>query len=43
LTASLLAVSAVVLTWTVDPAKAFAGFAKASVLLVVVALSLTQP
>jgi DASS family divalent anion:Na+ symporter len=37
LTASLLAVSAAVLTRTVDPAKAFAGFASASVLLVVVA------
>jgi DASS family divalent anion:Na+ symporter len=38
LTASLLAVSAAVLTRTVDPGKAFAGFANASVLLVVVAL-----
>ena len=37
LTASLLAVSAAVLTRTVDPAKAFAGFANQSVLLVVVA------
>ena len=37
LTASLLAVGAVVLTGTVDPAKAFAGFANSSVLLVVVA------
>jgi DASS family divalent anion:Na+ symporter len=37
LTASLLAVSAAVLTRTVDPAKAFAGFANSSVLLVVVA------
>src|SRR4030095_10883666 len=36
LTASLLAVGAVVLTGTVDPAKAFAGFANSSVLLVVV-------
>src|SRR6478752_852608 len=36
-TASLLAVGAVVLTRTVDPAKAFAGFANQSVLLVVVA------
>ena len=36
LTASLLAVSAAVLTRTVDPAKAFAGFANQSVLLVVV-------
>src|SRR4029077_16890301 len=37
LTASLLAVGAVVLTGTVDPAKAFAGFANSSVLLVVIA------
>ena len=37
LTASILAVAAAVLTGTVDPAKAFAGFANASVLLVVVA------
>ena len=37
LTASLLAVGTVVLTGTVDPAKAFAGFANASVLLVIVA------
>jgi DASS family divalent anion:Na+ symporter len=37
LTASLLAVAAVVLTNTVDPAKAFAGFANSSVLLVIVA------
>jgi len=37
LTASLLAVSAAVLTRTVDTAKAFAGFANSSVLLVVVA------
>src|SRR5258707_10696717 len=37
LTAALLAVSAAVLTRTVDPGKAFAGFANASVLLVVVA------
>jgi DASS family divalent anion:Na+ symporter len=37
LTASLLAVSAAVLTRTVDPAKAFAGFANQSVLLVIVA------
>jgi len=37
LTASLLAVAAVVLTGTVDPVKAFAGFANSSVLLVVVA------
>jgi DASS family divalent anion:Na+ symporter len=37
LTAALLAVGVVVLTGTVDPAKAFAGFANSSVLLVVVA------
>jgi divalent anion:Na+ symporter, DASS family len=37
LTASLLAVAAAVFTRTVDPAKAFAGFANQSVLLVVVA------
>src|SRR5580765_3602963 len=37
LTASLLAVAAAVLTRTVDPGKAFAVFANASVLLVVVA------
>jgi hypothetical protein len=37
LTASLLAVAAAVLTRTVDPGKAFAGFANSSVLLVVVA------
>jgi len=37
LTASLLAVAAAVLSSTVDPVKAFAGFANASVLLVVVA------
>lgn len=37
LTASLLAVAAVILTRTVDPAKAFAGFANQSVLLVIVA------
>src|SRR6478609_9225085 len=37
LTASLLAVGTVVLTRTLDPGKAFAGFANSSVLLVVVA------
>lgn len=37
LTASVLAVGAVVLTGTVDPAKAFAGFANSSVLLVIIA------
>ena len=42
LTASLLAVGAVVLTGTVDPAKAFAGFANSSVLLVVVAFLVAQ-
>ena len=37
LTSALLAVAAVVLTGTISPAKAFAGFANASVLLVVIA------
>lgn len=37
LTASLLAVAAAILTRTVDPAKAFSGFANQSVLLVIVA------
>src|SRR5258705_9959546 len=37
LTASLLAIAAAVLTRTVDPSKAFAGFANASLLLVVLA------
>jgi len=37
LTSALIAVAAAVLTRTVDPAKAFAGFANASVLLVIVA------
>ena len=37
LTAALLAAGAVVLTGTVDAAKAFSGFANSSVLLVVVA------
>ncbi len=37
LTAAMLAIAAAVLTQTVDPAKAFAGFANSSVLLVVVA------
>jgi len=37
LTAAMLAVAAVVLTHTVEPAKCFAGFANSSVLLVVVA------
>ena len=38
LTSTMLAVGAVVLTGTVSPAKAFAGFANASVLLVAIAL-----
>ncbi|MGH8767041.1 MAG: DASS family sodium-coupled anion symporter, partial [Burkholderiales bacterium] len=42
LTASMLAVAAAVLTGTVDPAKAFAGFANASVLLVVIAFLVAQ-
>ena len=42
LTASLLAVAAVVLTGTIDAAKAFSGFANASVLLVVVAFIVAQ-
>jgi DASS family divalent anion:Na+ symporter len=42
LTASLLAAGAVVLTGTVHPAKAFAGFANPSVLLVVVAFLVAQ-
>ena len=37
LTSALLAVAGVVLTGTISPAKAFAGFANASVLLVVIA------
>ena len=37
LTSALLAVAAAVLTGTISPAKAFAGFANASVLLVVIA------
>ena len=37
LTSALLAVAAVVLTGTISPVKAFAGFANASVLLVVIA------
>ncbi len=37
LTSTLLAVATVVLTGTISPAKAFAGFANASVLLVVIA------
>ena len=37
LTSTMLAVAAVVLTGTISPAKAFGGFANASVLLVVIA------
>lgn len=42
LTSTMLAVAAVVLTDTISPAKAFAGFANASVLLVVIAFLVTQ-
>ena len=42
LTASLIAVAAVVLTGTIDAAKAFSGFANASVLLVVIAFIVAQ-
>ncbi len=42
LTSALLAGAAAVLTKTVDPAKVFAGFANASVLLVVVAFLVAQ-
>ena len=42
LTSTMLAVAAVVLTGTISPAKAFAGFANASVLLVVIAFLVTQ-
>jgi divalent anion:Na+ symporter, DASS family len=42
LTSTMLAVAAVVLTGTVSPAKAFSGFANASVLLVVVAFLVAQ-
>ena len=42
LTSTMLAVAAVVLTGTVSPAKAFGGFANASVLLVVIAFLVTQ-
>ena len=42
LTASLLAFGTVVLTGTIAPAKAFAGFANSAVLLVVVALMVTN-
>ena len=42
LTSTMLAVAAVVLTGTIDAAKAFSGFANASVLLVVVAFLVAQ-
>ncbi len=42
LTSTMLAVAAVVLTDTISPAKAFAGFANASVLLVVIAFLVAQ-
>jgi DASS family divalent anion:Na+ symporter len=42
LTATMLAVAAVVLTGTLSPAQAFAGFANASVLLVVIAFLVAQ-
>jgi DASS family divalent anion:Na+ symporter len=42
LTSTMLAVAAVVLTGTLSPAKAFSGFANASVLLVVIAFLVAQ-
>ncbi|GMV25587.1 MAG: dicarboxylate translocator [Phycisphaerae bacterium] len=42
LTASMLAVATIVLTRTITPAQAFAGFANASVLLVVIAFIVAQ-
>jgi DASS family divalent anion:Na+ symporter len=42
LTSTMLAVAAVVLTGTISPAKAFSGFANASVLLVVIAFIVAQ-
>jgi DASS family divalent anion:Na+ symporter len=42
LTASMVAVAAVVLTGTITPAQAFSGFANASVLLVVIAFIVAQ-
>jgi len=42
LTASMIAVAAVVLTGTITPAQAFSGFANASVLLVVIAFVVAQ-
>jgi DASS family divalent anion:Na+ symporter len=41
-TSTMLAVAAVVLTGTLEPAKAFAGFANSSVLLVVIAFLVAQ-
>jgi len=42
LTSTMIAVAAVVLTGTISPAKAFSGFANASVLLVVIAFLVAQ-
>jgi DASS family divalent anion:Na+ symporter len=42
LTSTMLAVAAVVITGTITPAQAFAGFANASVLLVVIAFLIAQ-
>ena len=42
LTSTMLAVAAVVITGTISPAQAFAGFANASVLLVVIAFLVAQ-
>ena len=42
LTATMLAVAAAVLTGTIEPAKAFSGFANPSVLLVVIAFLVAQ-
>lgn len=42
LTASVIAVAAIVLTGTITPAQAFSGFANASVLLVVIAFIVAQ-
>jgi len=42
LTSTMLAVAAVVITGTISPAKAFGGFANASVLLVVIAFMVAQ-
>ena len=43
LTSTMLAVATVVLTGTISPAKAFGGFANASVLLVVIAFLVQAP